>query len=272
LKVNLKGYQGNVKKSATVFSNDPQNPRFILTLQGTVKALIDVRPSTNVSFRGMAEQLGDQTIELVSVSTPFQIQKLGTDLEEKIAYQLETVEDGKHYRLKVSNRLKSGNYNGFIKLSTDMPKKPDIIVRVNGYIEGEIGVKPQTLLVGKLSPQQPVRTGKVLVVSNRNKPFQIKQLSFDEKLLQVSQQPLPNATGFTLEIIPNPQNVPVGGRQNTILTIETDAAPEEKQEVQIHVFNSAESPAATQAQSPAAQPKEESPEKAETAPAPKENP
>ena len=254
LKVNLKGYQGNVKKTATVFSNDPQNERTMLVLQGNVKALIEIQPN-NITFRGLADQMEEKTIELVSTSQRFTIQKVESNLEEKVRYKLETVEAGKHYRLKVANLLKQGNYSGYIKCFTDVPEKAEIMIRISGFIEGDVAVKPLMVLVGKMAAQQPVRTGKVLVVSNRNKPFQIKKLTYDEKLIEVKQEPLPKEPGFSLEISPKTENLPTGtgGRQQTTLTIQTDVPSDEPQQVQIHIINTADM-APSRATSPQASP------------------
>jgi len=254
LRVNLKGYQGTVKKTATVNSNDPQNPRSTLVLQGNVKPLIEVQPSGNIIFRGMADQLEEKTINFTSTKQQFAIQKVESNLEDKIRYQMETVEAGKQYRLKVTNLLKQGNYNGFIKCYTDVPEKSEIQIRVSGYVEGEVSVKPLMVLVGKLSAQQPVRTGKVLVVSNRKKPFQIKKLTYDEKMIDVKQEPLPNESGYSLEITPKVEGVPVavGGRSQTSLTIQTDVQSDEPQQVQIHIVNASDTtPAGPPASPPA---------------------
>lgn len=238
LKLNLKGYQGIIKKTATVFSNDPARSRMVLTMQGKVKSLIDVRPTASVSFRGLPDQLQESTIDIVG-TTPqaFQIIKTESTLDQKVKYELATVEEGKHYRLKISNLLKQGNYNGIIKCVTDLPQKPEVIVRITGYIEGEISVKPQTVLIGKLTAQQPVRVGKVVVMSNRGKPFQISKLTYDERLLQVTQQPIPNEQGYSLEITPKLDSMPSGKREQTLLSVETDATPSDKYEVQVHVMN-----------------------------------
>jgi len=235
-----------VKKSATVFTNDPQNPRHVLVLQGNIKALVEVRPNNNITFRGLAEQQPEKTVEFLSTSRPFSIEKVESNLEDKISYKIETVAEGKHYRLKIANLLKHGNYNGFVKCFTNVPEKPEIQVRVNAYIEGDISVKPLTVLVGKLSAQQPVRTGKVLVVSNRNKPFQIKKLTYDEKLIQIKQEPLAKEPGFSLEITPCMENLAPGteGRQQTTLSILTDVPSDEPQNVQIHIINSSGGPPA----------------------------
>lgn len=246
LRVRLRGYQGSVKKTATVSSNDPQNSRGLLVLQGRVKALIEVQPSGNIAFRGLADQIEEKTINLVSTNRQFAIQKVESNLEDKIRYQMETVEAGKHYRLKVANLLKQGTYNGFIKCTTDLPEKPDIQIRVNGYIEGEVSVKPLMILVGKLGAQQPVRTGKVFVTNNRKKPFQIKNLTYDDKLIDVKQEALPDGTGYSLEIVPKQDSLSTvaGGRQTTSLKIETDIPNDESRQVQIHIMNSSDTPPA----------------------------
>ena len=264
LRLNLKGFQGAVKKTANVSTNDPSNPRLVLTIQGAVKTIIDVRPTGTVAFRGLSDQIAPSTVELVGSTQPFHITKVESNLEEKVSYQMETVQEGKEYRLRITNLLKRGTYNGYIKCNTDLAAKPDVMVRVSGYIEGEISLKPQTLLVGRLAAQQPVRTGTVVVSSNRNKAFSITRLTYDDKVLQVTQQPLPNGPGFSLEIVPVMENIPGGSRQQTNLSVETDITPEDKQEIQVHVINSTEpvsnpspavnkAPPATGAKAPKAQ-------------------
>jgi hypothetical protein len=241
LKVNLTGYQGNVKKSAVVFSNDPVNPRTIVAMQGVVRTLIDVQPSASVSFRGLAEGLSPSTVDMVAGGgQSFRVLKVESNLEGKVGHELETVREGKHYRVKVINRLDQGNYSGFLKVQTDLPQKPEVMIRVSGFIEGEIRVQPQTLMVGKLGPQQPPRIGKVRVTSNRQKPFKITQVTYDRDLLDVIEQPVPNEPGFSLEIKPRIDNLAVGERRRTVVILETDAKPSEKYEVQVHVMNAAE--------------------------------
>ena len=187
MKVSLKHYQGKVNKKATIRSNDPKNPEVVVRMEGVVLAVIDVKPSTSIVFRGMADQLNESVLDLVGSAASFHISGTETNLGEKINYALETVTEGKQYRLKVSNKLAQGNYGGFIRLRTDLAQKPDIIIRVTGCIEGEVSVKPQNILIGKLSANQPERVGKILVTSNRNKPFQITRLTYDHSLMSVAQ-------------------------------------------------------------------------------------
>jgi hypothetical protein len=192
----------------------------------------------------MSQNLAENSVEMTAVSEPFKIQSVDTNLQDKISYKMETVEEGKHYILKVRNLVNNGNYNGFIRVRTDLEKKPEVIIRVSGFIEGEIAVKPQTILVGKFAAQQPVRQGKVLVISNKNQPFKITKVTYDEKLLKVVQQPLAKEAGYSLEISPVMAAIKEGSRIQTAVSIETDSAPQEKQEVQVHIQNNAQSVAA----------------------------
>lgn len=244
MKVSLKNYVGKVDKKATIQSNDAQTPEVIIRMLGNVLPIIDIKPSTGVLFRGMADQVSETVLDLTASTAPFHITGAETNLGDNISYSVETAAEGKHYLLKVSNKLKQGNYGGFIKLETDMAQKPDIIIRVSGFIEGEISVRPQNILIGKLSANQPERLGRIVVTSNRNKPFDITGLTFDENLMSVSSEPSEDEAGFILVVKPKLESVPVGARKQSTLEIETDLNPHEKVEVLVHLFNSADQPEA----------------------------
>jgi len=241
LNVSLQGYQGSVQKSATVFSNDPQNPRLTLTVKGKIRSLVELDPAGPVYFRGLASQLEERSINIISKSQPFQITKLESSLTDKVGYRLETIEAGKHYRLFVKNLVKTGQYNGSITLLTDMPQKPQILVHVAGNIEGEISVRPPQLVVGKLAPDQPARLGKVLVMSNSKQAFKITKIDYDSNFIEVSQQPLAEggAIGYSIDVKPRMENIPADAksRKELVMFIETDLNPQEKHQVKIFVVN-----------------------------------
>ena len=236
----MKGFQGYVAKTATVLSDDPANPRVTLLVEGTVKPLIEILPERTINFQGVADSLTEKTVDIITTSKQFHILKTDDTLDKKAAYKLETMEDGKHYRLRVSNNTPRGDYSGFITLYTDFADKPVLIVRVNGSIEGEIGVRPKVLIVGRLSADQGVTSGKVLVFNNKNRDFKIVRCKYDERLLHVTRKPLPNESEFSLEIVPNMQNIPPGGLIQTVLTVETDVPSGGEQEVQVRIIDLAQ--------------------------------
>ena len=240
LELNLEGFQGYVKKTATVLSDDPANPRLVIQLEGTVKPLIGVLPEKNVYFQGMPEDLAEKTVDLVTNSKLFHIRKIDDNLNKNVSYKLETVEDGKHYRLKLSNNIQRGNYRGSITVYTDSAEKPELTVWVNGSIEGEIGIRPKVLIIGRLSVDQNVLFGKVLVFDNKNKPFKILKCTYDERIINVKQEPIPNESGFSLEVTPRIENIPPGSRIPTVVKIETDVISEQHQEVEVQAINLSE--------------------------------
>jgi hypothetical protein len=242
MKVSLKNYAGKVEKKATIRSNDPQTPELVVSVQGTVVPFIEVKPSADIVFRGMADQLAESVLELGASAAPFHITGAETNIGENIDYKLETIVEGKFYKLKVSNKLKRGNYGGFIRLATDMAQKPDIVIRVSGFVEGEISIKPEAILIGKLSASQPELLGKIIVSSNRDKPFEITRLTYDESLMSVSPEPSEDQTSYILEIKPKLENVPVGARKQSTLKIETDSNSDEKVEALVYLFNSVDQP------------------------------
>jgi len=223
-------------------SDDPANPRVVLLIEGTVKPLIEVLPEKTVYFQGTADGLDEKTIDLITTSNMFHIRKVDDTLDKKVIYKLETVEDGKHYRLRVSNNTSLGSYRGSITVYTDFAEKPELTIWVNGSIEGEIGIRPKSLVVGRLSLDQGIITGKVLVVDNKNKAFKIVKCMWDERLIDVRQEPVPSGPGFSLEVTPKMENIPLGSRIPTVLRVETDVPSEGKLEVQVQAINLAETP------------------------------
>ena len=133
LKVDLKGYQGKVRKSAVVFSNDPQQPNLTLTVTGQVRPFIELKPGPFIQFSSVVSSPDEKTVDLIAQEREFRITQVENGLEGKIRTQLETVVPGRQYRLKITNLQKEGNYYGLIKCRTDHPQKPEIQIRVSGH-------------------------------------------------------------------------------------------------------------------------------------------
>jgi hypothetical protein len=132
----LRGYKGNVKKSAAVFCKDPKNPCSTIVMTGKVQTLITVVPKSVIQFKGFADQLGEQSVELIADVGQFHITGVMSNLDGKISYRIEPVEEGRRYRLTVSNSVRRGEYSGFVQILTDMPKKSAVVIGVSGKIEG----------------------------------------------------------------------------------------------------------------------------------------
>ena len=237
LKVDFTELKGSIRKNVLIVSNDARRPAVALTLVGVVKPYIAVKPSQSIFFRGAPDKLPEAKIDLISSKDTFHITKVESTLKDQIKYSLETVKEGSHYRLKVVNRKKAGQYHGKLVLFTDLPKKPSFTIRVDGNIEGVIGVKPHTVMLGNAGRGRTVSKGKVLVYSNRKEPFVIKKITYEKKFLDVTQKKEEQTGGYILELTPKLSNVPKGAQQRVSLFIETDADPGSKVEVEVYVVN-----------------------------------
>ena len=65
---------------------------------------------------------------------------------------------------------------------------------------------------------------------------------WDERLIDVRQEPVPSGPGFSLEVTPKMENIPLGSRIPTVLRVETDVPSEGKLEVQVQAINLAGTP------------------------------
>lgn len=237
MQVNLHNYQGTVHKSATVYSNDPQRPQLNLDVKALVRSLIEVKPTNVLLFRGFAEQLKPQVVDLISNGVPFRILKTDNSVPQQIAVELETVEEGKHYRLRVTNIATSGNYSGHIVCRTDLPKRPELRIALTGVIETDVSVSPLALLIGRTASEQPLRTGEIVVRNNRKTGFRISKLSYDDQLITLSQEPLPEGDGYVLKVNPRLESIPKGEHRVATVTIETDSKSGTKDQVRVNVVN-----------------------------------
>jgi len=237
LQIALNNYQGHVHKSATVHTNDPQRPQFNLDMKAVVRPLIEVKPTNVLLFRGFIEQLKPQTVELISNGIPFRILKTENSVPQQVAVDLETVEEGKRYRLRVTNTATSGNYSGYILCRTDHPKRPELRIAVTGVIETDVSVSPLALLIGRTASDQPLRTGEIRVRNNRKTEHRISKLTYDDQLITVSQEKLPDGEGYLLKVVPRLEAVPKGEHRVATVTIETDARGGTKDQVAVNIVN-----------------------------------
>lgn len=135
MQISLKGFMGYVRKSSKVESDDPDNSMLVVTMEGRAKPFILVQPSVSISFRRGADQSNERVIDLITNSKPFHITAVSNGVEGKASTRVETVEEGSHYRVVVTNRLDQGRYAGVVVVRTDMDEKPVVNIYVRGAFE-----------------------------------------------------------------------------------------------------------------------------------------
>ena len=146
---NTKGYSGEVRKTITVFSNDPDSPQSAMNLLVTVKQEISVTPSPSVFFSGLLKDQTDQKMVEVASATdaPLKITKVESSNPMFVA-EMKEVEAGKKYQITVSTKppLSEGSVTGVVTLETNNAKKPKVELQVNAYVIAEITASPNQII------------------------------------------------------------------------------------------------------------------------------
>ena len=126
-----------MRKTAGVYTNDKSRPRQDLVISGPVEKFATVRPQ-HVSLRGYA---GDSIKTKVTIipekKYPFKILDARAKNGENINIALAEVKksSGRAWELKVENlRKTTGRFYDTIILTTDSKVKPQLNVRVYGYL------------------------------------------------------------------------------------------------------------------------------------------
>ncbi|MCD4736117.1 MAG: hypothetical protein K8R53_08750 [Bacteroidales bacterium] len=130
-----KGYQGVIKKSAVVHSNDSENPKTRITLTAFIKTSISF-DRWGVMLDGIVGQDIKKTVNFTAnEDQPLTLEVETISLADKVSHELRRVEKGKKFQLVLSNiSQKEDKYSGFITLKTNYVKKPKITIRILGYI------------------------------------------------------------------------------------------------------------------------------------------
>lgn len=193
LKLKTKGYNGAVNKRATVFSDDPKNPKSYLFLKAKIKPIISVKPRS-VHLVGLAGEpiTGVATIT-AHEALPLTLTPLEFSLPEKVAYEIKAVEDGRVFRITFRNKADQiGRYVGILQLKTSYTEKPLLKIRVHGNIKGSLQVTPETVHLGRLNiaslrdsqTKELIRSLEIKAIGDKS--FKIEKINYNHDLFEVN--------------------------------------------------------------------------------------
>jgi len=133
LQVGTRGYNGSIEKRARVFTNDPLHKEEILTLKASVNPAISVSKD-RVLLKGKPGEIATDAVEIrAEREKALHIDPIYYDLDKKVDYTIETVEKRRVYRIHFKNKpAPAGNFYGFMRLKTNYPERPLILLRISG--------------------------------------------------------------------------------------------------------------------------------------------
>ena len=126
-----------MRKTAGVYTNDKARPRQNLVISGQVEKFVTIRPQ-HANMRGIVGDTIRGTVTIIPEKKyPFKITNLRAKDGKNIKYQLEEtkISDTTAYKLNIENlKTDAGRYYDAIILETDSKIRPQLNVRVYGYL------------------------------------------------------------------------------------------------------------------------------------------
>jgi hypothetical protein len=129
--IKTKGYQGEIRKRARIFTNDPLKKIETVEIKAFVKLPIHVS-SRSVYLSGPADRSVSMTVTVkAGEKLPLTIEEAGFDLAAKVTYTIEEVEAGSFFRIRFATKPgPPGNFRGVLRLKTNYPERPQIDIPV----------------------------------------------------------------------------------------------------------------------------------------------
>ncbi len=126
-----------MKKTAGVYTNDRSRPRQDLVISGPVEKFATIRPQ-HISLRGYAGDAIKSKVTIIPEKKyAFRILNARATNGDNINIKLDEVKKsgGQAYELNVENlKNETGRYYDTIILTTDSQIRPELSVRVYGYL------------------------------------------------------------------------------------------------------------------------------------------
>ena len=136
LRINTRGYQGAVSKSARIYTNDPLKNYEIITINAFVKVPIYIS-NRYIYLTGIADKKISRTIVVkANEKKSLKLEKSSFNLSKTIAYRIQELEPGRVFRIHFTSIPGSvGIYRGALKLKTNYPEKPEIIILIRAKFQ-----------------------------------------------------------------------------------------------------------------------------------------
>jgi len=132
LSVDTEGFHGNIRKTATVYTNDPETAVFTLVIRALVRVPIFVKPSY-ARLYGKRDATITNRVEITAgLDKPLKLEPNRFSLEGKVSYRIEEIEEGRKFIVYFTNIPGSaGSYRGSLNLKTNYDEKPTVTIRIN---------------------------------------------------------------------------------------------------------------------------------------------
>jgi hypothetical protein len=168
-------------------------------MKGKIWVPVDVKPPS-VSLRGIVGEEIEAVVNLrADKKDPLVMNLASLSIPERVDVKLEETEKGRAYQLKAKNKVKEEvTYQGTLKLTTNYPEMPEVVIRISGRIMGLVEVKPKTVLFRRVSQKRFAEiknkpggmTRPVFVTLNKGTDLKIEKTELEKSLFKVTVKPV----------------------------------------------------------------------------------
>ena len=177
-------FAGGISKGMTVLTNDPDNPRIVLTIKTLVEPAIFIRPGyarfiqAQSSEPGVVEQLiftaDFEDLKITEVKSPYPF----LDVDLRPAAEEERMDTGKGAQYVVTLTLDYdaapvGALAEYVRLTTNHPKQEEVSIPISGFVRPMVVLTPDTADFGRIALDDPTKATVIL----KNYGFQAIDLS-----------------------------------------------------------------------------------------------
>ena len=221
--INSTNRKGQLRQSASILSNDPQKPKTEISITALVKQYIGIDPSVQIKLKGFAGERPSKKVTITSYERqPLKISDITSTIEDKVTYELNTIEEGKTYSFEVNTR--SGikeTFRGKIVLKTNSQKKPEIALIISGQLNKEVIVAPPYLYFGIIDTAKETIDPKsferrVLVSRASGGELTIEKLETSVDWIKTEIVPVEKGEPYTIVITLDKDRLPKGNLKENI--------------------------------------------------------
>jgi len=126
---------GNIHKTASVYTNDPETARFTIGVRAFVWVPISVEPST-ARLYGKEGAIITESVEITAgLDKPLTLEPIRFNLEGRATYRIEEIERGRRFIVYFSNVPGAADsFSGSLSLRTNYDQKTVITIKVRGRV------------------------------------------------------------------------------------------------------------------------------------------
>jgi hypothetical protein len=229
-----KGFQGKVKKTVTVETNDPEKARVRLSLMGGVVAEVMITPRY-VNFRNVSKDKPPQPVPLVislREGKGLKIQEVSVDNPSVVLKEEKKTENEVRYTVSLAEKVPTGRLTGKILVKTTSRKVPKMEVPFYAFVQGSVRITPQVLSLGMVRPGA-VSTREITLTGTGDQGFSIDRVSATTDMITTEIVPKQDGKVYLVRVTYDPGDK-TKGRISERLTIFVKGEEEEILEIPVY--------------------------------------